>query len=305
MQVARRAEGQRAHVPDVGEIVLHAGCGAGQSGVLHCHAAQHQALHHRRNGLRVARGQARGRVHALFERPAHHRGYRLAVVFAHQHVRDAPLADAHVLGQHVADARLNHVHGCLAQHRQIAHDHAGRAAVHRDLESLERHRRGGAGVAVHRGRGGHDQVFPPGQVRENLAHVVDHARADADHRVARIVKLHRGQADRPLVRLDMCLLKRKPGEGIARPGKRRGNLLPRRLPGIYVGQQEGLFHAQLLQNFRQAQDGVFLNIDLFDTRIVLFPAGALKAILPEQLADRHFFVFHALFLRRIACFSPV
>ena len=250
MQLGRRAEFQRAHIPHMGKIVLYARGRTRHARVGHRHAANDQSLEHGLHRGLVAAHQPFGILHAFFQRIADHLRHTLTVILAGDDMCNAPFSDAHIFCQHIAKAGAQHMQRRVFENVNIADDHIRAARRQRHLKPVERHRRRRAGVAVHRRRGSDDNVLSSGQAAQNLSDVVDNARANADDEVAAIIKVHHRRADRVLIGLQ-CILR----ENIA--GIRKPRLLQNPAHrfsgggnGIFVRQHKGSFCPVSRDKFR-------------------------------------------------------
>ena len=127
VQFDRRAEFQSPHIPDVGEIVLHAGGRPGHSRVRHRHTAGNKPCEHGLHRRLIALQKALGMVDAGLQRVADQLRDPLAVILAGDDVCNAPLGDADIFGQHVAQTGLEHMQRRIFQNIHVADDHVGAA----------------------------------------------------------------------------------------------------------------------------------------------------------------------------------
>ena len=173
-----------------------------------------------------------------------------------QCVGDQPVGTGRQLAGQIAVAPARHFLWCRRDHVEVGDHHLGRRTGNGVLEALDRQRRSGAGIAVHRRRRRHRHIGNAQLEGRVLDQIVDHARADR-HRDAAAF-LHAGNQD--LGVLDRPFQARRSREGLA--GHREALLLenpgqprPGRLPSIVVGDEEHLavieMRAQQIGNLTQ------------------------------------------------------
>lgn len=266
VQINQHAKLQSAHIPDMGEVMLHARSRTRNASIGHRHAADDKPFKDSLNRRIVAAQQAFGVIHALFQRCTYQIRYRLAVVFARDQMGNAPFGNAHILGQHVTKARLKHVLRRMPQNIDVADDYIRTAGIQRRLETIHRHGRRRRGIAIHRRRRRNDDILPAGRTAEDLADIVDDAGTYANDQIAAMIKMHDGRADSRLIRLKRRLRKDVAAIGNAVICKQLTYAFARRLIRIAVHQDKRLFASIFLKQPRNLIDHAMTNDHFIHSR---------------------------------------
>ena len=290
MQVKRQTELHPAHIADVREVVLHARSGARHPRVVRGNARQHHSVHDRRNRGLVALCNAFQIVHARLQTLVDQARNRLAIVLAVDDVRNAPLGNADVLRQHIAQTRKDHPHRRGGEDVKVSDHRIRHAAVQRHLEAVADGGRRCGSVTVHRRRSPENDILAVRQVRNDLADVVDNARADTENEVAGVVKVHCNRPDRVLVRLDPL----RSGQAVDRAGNPRVredlcHLLACGGVGVMIRQQKDLFRAVGAHDLGNAADCARFDDDMGKARLMGLSARALNPfwVIQQFLQFRH------------------
>ena len=232
VQILRRAKFHSPHIHDVGNIMLITGGGSGATGIIHGHAADHQALEHRLHRILFPPQQAIRPVNALLQGRADQLGHFLAVIFAGDDVRHAPFANADIFCDHIAQTGPQQAHGSLAQNIRVADDHIRGFGVDGYFQAGAGHGGSSGSIAIH-GRGSaYDHIRQPGQGGQHFADVIDHAASHGNDCITVLLHVHHGAAHPVFIRMGLPGLQ---GERLERDcgiRKQLADLLPRRRIGI-------------------------------------------------------------------------
>ena len=252
---------EEPHLPEVGHVVLAAGGGAGIADKFHGDAREHESLGHRPDHLRVAvPDPAALRQHGP-ERRADHALDMVAVIFTGDDMGQLPVQEAGVFAQHVAEARRDHLHGRLCQDLRVPDDRGRGLGVIGDLDVVDDQSRSRGHKAVHGRRGRQDDRLSLSQKADILAQVIDGSGADSQDQVGVLRQVQEKSPDRPLIRHQIRIRQDKGLKGKAGIGQPVRSGPAGRLPGVDVGNQEGLVKVQIPQSFRQPVQGAAAYID--------------------------------------------
>ena len=266
MQIHLRAKLQSAHIPYMGEIMLYARSWTRNAGIGHRYSADDKPLKDSLNRRIVPAQQSFGIIHALLQRRAHQFRHRFAVVFACDQMRNTPLCNAHILGQHITKSCLEHMFRRMLENIDIADDYIRTAGIQRRLETVHRHGRRCRSIAIHRRCSRDDDILSAGNTAEDLADIVDDAGTHTDDQVAAMIKMHDGRSYRSLVRLKRCLRKDIAATGDSMIRKQLVHTLSCRLIGIAVHQNKWLFASVFLKQPRNLADHAMADNHLIYSR---------------------------------------
>ena len=219
--VGRAVRFDRAHVPDVAEIMLQPARRARYVYERDRYARENDTLHQlaQRGGIapfHALRGGA-----GELRRAQHERVGFGAVIFFVDDLREMPFAEADALAEHVAHAGLQHARGRFGKDGRIAHEGDGTAAIDARFQPAPEHRGGIAQIAVHRGGGGDGRLRQARRAADHLADIVDYAAANGQQAVVfAAVQRERYRADAALVRFRVRSIEQAHAVGNARTVQR-------------------------------------------------------------------------------------
>ena len=168
---------------EMGQVMLAPRGGTGVAHVGHGHTYLHQCLHEGGDRRPVPVGNARGQGADTLGGIHHHIIYCLTEILPADVGRQFPIVEAGELADDIPVPRADHVHGGVLQHIGVGQNGHGGCGRGSDLHTAEDHRRPRRGVAVHGGRGGHDNVRKGVLMTHELAEIVDDTRSHAHNEV--------------------------------------------------------------------------------------------------------------------------
>ena len=263
--------------------MLQTGGGAGNLRIGHGQTGEDQSLHRGLYRVRVPILQLRSHRHDARQRLAHQRRDVRAVIFVRHQMGNTPLAQGHILGQHIAQTGLQHPHGSKTDNVRVRNDSGGTGVIQADLNTVLDH--GGAvrGIAVHAGGGAEDHAATAHGMSQHLAAVVDHAGTDAEDHVTAGVKGHQTGAHGILVWLHMLHGEYELLIGEIRGGKDGLRLRPRGGLRMLIADNKGLGAAGGLQRVHKVLHRAGADLQIFQAAAMMPAARTVEAARVNQL----------------------